>query len=346
VPQTAPDTATSVHPLETSLPLTPRLPPIADLPPGNPACRWRHSGWADHRNRVYHALQRTGQTDRRLGAFAACGSAVFVQQHKDDPALFRLAGSGCHDRFCLPCAQRRAFAIQTRLLARLGRQPARFLTLTLRTGTEPLADSLDKLYRCFSQLRRLPLWRKCVTGGVAFLELKWIPETERWHPHLHCLIQGSFLPQASLKADWLRVTRDSSIVDIRLVRSQNDAAHYVSKYASKPFNTSFLFDPPRLDEAVVALAARRLALTFGSWRGYRLTPNPDESDWTTIGLLSDVCDRADAGDTEAMRALHAINQDLLHAITGPRSPPPTVHHRPRLSSAVQATMAFNARPLR
>lgn len=344
--QTDPATATSVHPLETNPPLTPTLPPILDLPPGNPACRWRHSGWEDNRNRIYHSLQRTAQTERRLAAFAACGSAVFVQQRKADPTKYRLAGSGCHDRFCLPCAKRRAFGIQGRILDRLGKNQARFATFTLRTTSEPLAQSLDTLYRAFTQLRRLPLWRKSVTGGVAFLEIKWMPDTARWHPHLHCLLTGRYIPQASLKRDWLRVTGHSSIVDIRLVRSQNDAARYVTKYASKPFNTSYLFDPPRLDEALVALAGRRLALTFGDWRGYRLTPTAADSEWTTVGLLSDVLAAAEAGDPEALRAINALADDLLASLRGPRSPPLPATRRPLRTPSPQRAFTFTPAPIR
>lgn len=288
-----------------------------------PASRWRHSGWKDDRDRVFRSLQRTGQTDARIDEFATCGDRVYVLQHKTDPARYHLAGSGCHDRFCLPCAQARSRTIARRVLAKIQGSESRFLTLTLRTGSEPLTVSLDRLYTAFAVLRRTHLWRSRVSGGVALVELKWFPDTERWHPHLHVLIQGLYVPQPDLKALWLRITRDSSIVDIRLVRNDRHASRYITKYASKPFNSSFLHDEDRLDEALLALKGRRLAMTFGHWRGYRLTDPPDDREWHVLGTIAQVYFSAQDGDSSCKAALSAIDPAVLDELLPHlRAPPP------------------------
>lgn len=334
----APCVSSSVQSTESSVALPPPVPILAVCPARTPSCRWRHSGWADTRDLVYQALQRTHQTPSRQHAFQYCGSSVYVQQSLTDPAVYRLAGSGCHDRFCLPCSQHRSRVIAERVLARIRGQVVRFLTLTLRTDSEPLAVSLDRLYRAFGSLRRSPLWRDHVDGGVAFCEIIWMPQSRRWHPHLHCLIQGTYIQQSALRAAWLAATGDSDIVDIRLVRDDRRASRYVTKYASKPYNSSYLHDPELLDEAVVALKGRRLALTFGSWRGYPLVVPPSEVRWITIGQLDSVYAAAVAGDKTSRAAILALPAGLLEVLLHScRAPPPSLSVGPVLTGA-QATL--------
>lgn len=313
----------SVHPPESNGSLGLTTPLRVEAPCDTPASCWRHSGWKADRDRVYRALQRTGQPPGRIAEFEACGDRVYVLQSRTDDTKFQLAGSGCHDRFCLPCAQTRSRTIAARTTAKIQGSEARFITLTLRTGSEPLTDSLDRLYTAFAALRRTHLWRSRVSGGVAFLEVKWFPETERWHPHLHVLTQGLFIPHGDLKAEWLRVTRDSSVVDIRLARNLNKVAEYVTKYASKPFNSSFLHDDDRLDEAVQALKGRRLATTFGTWRGYRLTTPLQDREWQVLGTLAQVYWQAKQGDQTSRLAIQSIDGKLLDdLLPDERSPPP------------------------
>lgn len=312
----------SVHPPETKSPLGPRTPPVGGLPPGTAASSWRHSGWRDDRARVWRALYRTGQPDHRIEDFEACGDRAYVLKHRTEPDRFCIVGSGCHDRFCLPCAQHRSRTVARRIVAKTVNTEVRFLTLTLRTAGEPLVDSLDRLFASFLRLRRSNEWRARVSGGVSFLEIKWMSDTQRWHPHLHCLVQGRYFPHSSLKSLWHSVTGDSDIVDIRSARNQSRVSQYVTKYASKPFNSSFLHDEDRLDEAIIAMKGRRLATTFGTWRGYRLTEDPSERDWEVLGTVDEVVFRARDGDHLARQALDALPSELLDQLTiADRAPP-------------------------
>jgi len=313
----------SVHPPESNQPLGPGTPPVGGCPSATPASSWRHSGWKDNRDRVWRALYRTRQPLHRIEAFESCGDRPYVMQHRADSERYTIVGSGCHDRFCLPCAQHRSRTIARRIVAKTENTEVRFLTLTLRTAGEPLADSLDRLFTSFAKLRRSGEWRARVSGGVAFLEVKWFEDTQRWHPHLHCLLQGRFFPHAALKSLWYSITGDSDIVDIRPARNQRRVSQYVTKYASKPFNDSFLHEQDRLDEAIVAMKGRRLATTFAAWRGYRLTELPSESDWLVLGTLDAIVFRASDGDHAAKRALAALPPDLLdRLLPEDRAPPP------------------------
>lgn len=287
------------------------------------ACDFRHSGWVGNREKIFAAFQRTDQPQNRLSNFEYCGSHSYVLQSVADPTIYRIAGSACHDRFCLPCAKERAFSTAQNVLDHLRQRRARFLTLTIRSTQEPLTELLDKLYSSFQRLRNSKLWKSCVIGGVCFLETNWYEREQRWHPHLHILIEGKYLPQPQLKRLWYAITGDSFIVDIRLVEDKKGAARYVTKYASKPFNNTFVTRPDQLDEAILALKGRKLLLTFGTWRGVTLLHKPDPGEWNNVGTLERYIQRAATGDPHCqavLRSLTDTNLDLLYARAPPLPP--------------------------
>ncbi len=288
---------------------------------------FRHSGWRRERLLVFEAFSRTKQSFARKEAYSYCGSHAYVLRNVDDPAEHRIAGSACHDRFCLPCANERSRAIAHNVIERVVGKQVRFLTLTVRSTGEPLHEVLDKLYTAFQALRRRGFWKRRVTGGVAFLEVTWSPTKRRWHPHFHILLQGKYLLHAQLKALWLEITGDSSILKIKLVHGTEHAARYVTKYASKPFNDTFLSIPQRLDEAIVALKGRKLCVTFGSWRGILLARRVADGTWENVGTLDTFICRAARGDlycAGVLRELTDLDLSDLYARAPPRpSPPPT-----------------------
>lgn len=280
---------------------------------------FRHSGWAHDRRRVYDALRRTRQSAGRLHDFSECGKYAYVFQSVEDPDVFTLGGSTCHDRFCLPCGRERSRIIAGNVKLRTQGKPARFVTLTLRSTNEPLTELLLKLTRDFAALRRSKLWRKRVTGGVAFLECKWIEPNQRWHVHLHCLVQGRFIPQHELSRTWEKITHTSKIVDIRIATDDKHLTFYICKYATKPLDHTVVAAPVRLDEALVALKGKRLCITFGSWRGYKLTTPPESGTWVQLGTLEEIITRAEDGDTDAQTALDALRIEYARST---RAPPP------------------------
>lgn len=289
---------------------------------------FRHSGWRDDRQRVFEAFSRTGQTHSRTSAFEYCGSHSYVLRNLDDPSVYRIAGSCCHDRFCVPCANERSRAIALNVIDFAKDRRLRFLTLTLKATDQPLPEQIDRLQSAFQALRRRKFWTKRCVGGVAFLEINWNEKTSRWHPHFHILIEGSYLPQQALKTLWYQLTGDSWIVDIRAIRDASVATRYVTKYASKPLNHTFLHIPERLDEAIDSLKGRKLCLTFGSWRGLPLSPAPCDGAWEHVASLESVIERASHGNTEATTILQALSDiDLAPILSrayqrGPPKPLP------------------------
>lgn len=284
------------------------------------AILFRHSGWEADRCRMAESFARTRQPNARTEAFHACGYHAYVLQNADDPDHYRVAGSCCRDRFCLPCAHERSAIIAGNVTELLGDREIRFLTLTIKTDDEPLTESLDKLYDAFQALRRRQFWKRHVTGGVAFMELKYSHKGHRWHPHLHCLIEGTWLDKKRLQSLWYEITGDSWIVDIRRPANNNTVAAYVTKYASKPFNTSFTRTPVLLDEAVMAMKGRKLCITFGRWRGKLLTAVPSDGVWIQVGPLSDIIQRAANGHAGCCAIMASLTDRDLTSIYE-RAPP-------------------------
>lgn len=201
--------------------------------------------------------------------------------------------------------------------------PCRFLTLTMKHSNRPLAQQIDRIYACFRRLRRTKPWLRSVTGGAAVLEVKHAWKTDTWHVHLHCLLHGRYLPHRDLKAEWWRITGDSNVVDIRAVPNADSAAKYITKYISKPITSTIINKPDALAELIAACRRRRLVLTWGTWRGLKLSAKISTTVWNTICSLEDLYDRRDAGDVDAYLTVTALEKCYpdAPALLG-RGPPP------------------------
>lgn len=334
------DCRTDLDPLETNGFLAPRPHPEPSwYEPGTlprfgsiahtPCQTFRHSGWSNDRVRVLHALKETRQTQQRITSFCSCGSHAYLLKSLDEPAVYRVAGSTCHDRFCVPCATERARRIALNVIERVGNTRTRFVTLTLRQTPIGLSSSIDRLLTSFRKLQKTKLWKSKVTGGIGFMEVKLNSEARMWNVHLHLLCTGHYIPRDELSAAWHKCTGDSFVVHIMLPRGHRHVIKYVTKYASKPLNTSFSSDTEALNEAVAALKGRRLCTTFGGWRGVLVQPEPSSEAWENIGSLDLWLNRAVDGDKEAIALLEslrgspweAVNQDFP---TNPRPPPQAI----------------------
>jgi len=286
-----------------------------------PAEIFRHTGWWRHRYKVYQALHRVGSTIDRTFNFAECGKHAYVVQCPDNPDIYRVTGSTCHDRFCLPCAQSRSHTIALNTLEHLSGRESRFITLTLHSTNEGLKELLRKISTCFAKLRNRALWKKTQRGGVAFIEVKWVPRLERWNVHMHILSEGRYIRVGKLSSLWSRITGGSPIVDVRFVKDGTHVSRYVTKYASKPLHHSVLNDEDRLDESILAFKGKRLCTTYGSWRGIVLTDSPSEGSWDTVDTLHNVISKGLQGDPESVRILRLLGMPDMIRIPEPRPPP-------------------------
>ncbi|HSR54545.1 MAG TPA: protein rep [Acidobacteriota bacterium] len=233
-------------------------------------------------------------------SFISCGGDAWVERRVDAPDHFRIRATYCRDRWCKPCQSERSRHIAAVLLELIEPRATRMITLTLRHRDNGLKTQLDWLYRCFARLRRSKLWKTTQRGGAAFLECTWNPATETWHPHLHVLAVGSYIPQQALSKKWLSITGDSNVVDVRWIRTPTHAARYVTKYVTKNVSATVFRTPRALEEAIVAMKGRRAALTFGSWRGVPLRRTEPDGEWERVESLSEFFARLDRGDEDAI----------------------------------------------
>lgn len=266
---------------------------------------FRHNGWHRDRERIYRAIMRSPTSQTRRKAFRRCGLDYLILRHRTDSQRFKIVPQHCHDRLCVPCGGDRRATIQANLAKLISDEPHRFLTLTIRHGPESLEYLVKRLYRCFRRLRQKALWKDRVDGGAAFLEITYTAEHDTWHPHLHVLLQGRYIPKADLGQAWLDVTGDSRNVDIRIVRSKRQVIAYITKYATKPLPPPVLRCYWLLEEAIPVLAGRRTVLTFGSWSRWQVLKKPTDDAWELYDDLDHVqylaaCDDPMARNVVAM----------------------------------------------
>jgi len=164
------------------------------------------------------------------------------------------------------------------------------VTLTIRSDDESLADLVQHLYASFQRLQRSEFWKNTITGGVAFLETKYSHRKKRWHPHLHLIVQGKFVPQRKLSEVWETVSGGSRIVDVRLIRSATEAINYVTKYATKPALTTIKDHQELLIEAILALHGKRMMIRFGTFREIDVSRKASIQDYVPIMTLRNLLD--------------------------------------------------------
>lgn len=317
-----------MDPIDPSLPfqtLTQRA-----VRPSNAAAgtAFRHATWSVNRSRVIEALTAEDphrlawlryesekdldqippapQESNRFYRFLHCGTRPVVLKSTDDPVKYKVACQRCHDRFCLPCMQDRARLIVMNLKNQLPYAPTRFLTLTLKHSDEPLTDQLDRLYSSFLALRKRRFWLDAVTGGISFLELKLASTDGRWHPHLHVLLRGTYLPRKQISDAWLQITGDSHIVDIQMARSSDHVYYYLTRYITKGWDSGMYRKLHNLREAIQALKSRKLLCSFGDFSRLRLLKPPDSTTWAELGTLQEIVTLAASRVAWAMTACAAI----------------------------------------
>lgn len=269
-----------------------------------PASAWetsfRHSHWQERRAKIRQVMQRTAASSFALDRWDNCGSDAFVEWSESEKK-HRVRANYCHSRHCEPCMRAKANKMAANLKARLRERPQgkyRFVTLSLKHTDAPLVDQIRRLYLGFRKLRQAKLWKRSQRGGVFILEVK--RGAAGWHPHLHVIAEGDWLPQRALSEAWLKVTGDSFIVDVRLLKTGDDAAHYVCKYITKGTSVDVWSNPELGAEWISATRGVRTAATFGTWRGFKLLQLAQSADdWAPVDRLDTLIARARAGEEHA-----------------------------------------------
>lgn len=122
-----------------------------------------------------------------------------------------------------------------------------------------------------------------VAGGVWFFQVKRSKKTGQWHPHIHCVLDAGYMAQSHLSDLWLKVTKTSSVIDIRAIKDKEKTADYVSRYASRPAPLSDYNETDQRD-IFSAMHGLRLCGKWGTAKYLSLSiPSvSDGSDWEKI----------------------------------------------------------------
>lgn len=253
---------------------------------------------------LYYTLDGDGE-GTSFDRFANCRKYAFFVRHVRTGEL-RIHANHCRLRWCPYCAHSKSMIVASNVTDWIRSvSGAKLLTLTLKSSNNPLAFQLESLLKSWRRFRSLAPMSKGWRGGVWFLQITFNRETEQWHPHLHILIDGDFIPQKLLSLKWLTVTKTSNILDVRSVNSPDKVGQYVSRYVARPCLLTSLY----LEQRIIlysALHGRRLCGTFGSMKGVNLTSNAnyDPSQWQRIGSYREVIILSESDDN-AKRILNA-----------------------------------------
>ena len=149
-----------------------------------------------------------------LVAFPRAGGAVALPMY-------------CRRWQCPHCGKYQRRRLKRRLM---DGNPTTFLTLTVNPNVHPDPDEAFKqaslaINRLMKVLRRHYPRHRIEYGLV------W-EKTKKGYPHAHLLLRAPFIPQAFLSRTWERLS-GAPVVDIRMVRTEGEAAAYVSKYLTK-----------------------------------------------------------------------------------------------------------------
>lgn len=268
----------------------------------------RHGDWMTKRGKIEKSMGRLHWPSARVDRFRNCGSGCTVWIHQDSGDV-KTRAYYCHDRNCDPCARARAGLIKRNVEDQLATGTYLHVTLTLKSTSAPLRAEIQRLYAGFRKMRATVEFKKWTDGGAAFFEETYNKETDQFHPHLHCVLNGNFIPFEKLKSLWLKCTGDSDHVFVRQIKSAHDAACEVAKYASKPLHASNFHHENVIDEVMCATKSLRLCTTWGTWRGYQLTKKlkiEDAPGWTFVGSLDSIATLAVRGEPFAVRIWEAI----------------------------------------
>lgn len=296
-------------------------------PPTELESAWRHGYWRLHRQLTWESLRRLQPTSNSTYRFARCGAQAFIARDKES-GRYRIQCFTCKHRLCSACRRRTAGIIVNNVVEHAAKperraegKRLRSITLTMMHSDKPLSEQLTHLMKCFANLRRSKLVKKCLKGGFYVVEVKVSAHDNCWHPHIHLISEGHYVAHADLQAEWLRITGDSHRVHITQINNlQHEVGHHC-KYLTKAADQSIYRSARHLDEYVTATKGRRLAGTFGNWRGLRLSlAKPPKGDWQTIGYLHTTIKSAQRGDKGAIQILKWLKEDRETSRAPPTDP--------------------------
>lgn len=196
-------------------------------------------------------------------------------------------------QICTQCAQRRAIKYakavkDTVQVIRAARPESVFLFLTFTVrNSDDLVEAFERLNKFTTILMNRFKRGNCkdsimqkINGGFYSVEITNNGTT--WHPHIHMLVEATeAIYTHEVRKEWESISNgDSFMCDARPIDFTDDESLFnacleVSKYTLK--NTQL--SPENLLTAYITLHGRNLVNRFGSFRGKKITLNPELEDY-------------------------------------------------------------------
>lgn len=218
-----------------------------------------------------------------------CRKFAWFARHIETNRVHVVSNS-CRLRWCPICSKgRTGYIVQSLTPWMMKKRVTRFLTLTMRHSQDDLHTQITRLYSYFRTLRRHKWFRKHVSGGVWFFQVKLGVKRDAWHPHLHCIVSGKYIPKMELSRLWEKITCGSKIVDVKMVRVPKDTASYVARYSARPAQLRKYPLDLRI-EIYSAMHGRRLCGSWGAAKGVSLRPptSVESTKFVRLGSWSQV----------------------------------------------------------
>lgn len=237
---------------------------------------------------LYDRIDSIDGTDRTSSLNECRKYAWFARRVEDNHV--HVVSNSCRLRWCPICSKGRTNYIIQSLTPWMRKvKVTRFLTLTMKHTDDSLSEQIATLYDHWRTLRKHKWFKKYVSGGVWFFQVTLSKRSDSWHPHLHCIVQGKYIPKMELSARWERITNGSKIVDIKLVKDPEETASYVARYSARPARLREYPLELRI-EIYIAMHRRRLCGAWGSAKGISLSPptKVDADKFTRVGSWSTV----------------------------------------------------------
>jgi len=243
---------------------------------------------------TYREFDLEDGTDRAT-TFLGCRTGAWFARNKLT-GMVKVLSSSCHLRWCPMCSATRRWFLTQQVSdwLRSALEP-KFLTLTVVHNSNLLSEQIEFLYDSFKKYRKLNLLKRNVKGGVWFFQIHKSKHDNKWHPHLHCVIDSPWIDKYELSTAWKLVTKTSEIIHIKEVKDSDSMSEYVARYAARPSLMSKLDFAGRF-ELLRSLHGRRLVGTWGCARSIVLRPSrpPDADNWENIGSFAKVTDSVDS----------------------------------------------------
>jgi diadenosine tetraphosphate (Ap4A) HIT family hydrolase len=237
----------------------------------------------------------------------------------------------CEFRLCPDCSRRRSRKLQNKYLPmmraflRNHHVTPVHLVLTQTHKKETRKQSAKRIKDAFTKLQRRAFWKEFFKGGTWSLEFT-KDKNGLHHTHLHIVgFRRKFFDIELLRSEWLAVTGDSHVLNLKPILDIAAGLREVVKYVSKPLDIR-RFGADDLRE-FLKLKNMRMFGTFGEFRDFCKSFVPSDNDGDEVSELESLSRDLTEGCAcpkcnEPLFDLRLSSDELLRFYEGIESSPP------------------------